>query len=171
LEPRKNIPTLLRAYADLLRRFGVEHSLVVAGAKGWFYQDIFALVDRLGLSERVIFPGFIAEGDLPGLYAGADLFVYVSLYEGFGLPPLEAMACGVPVIVSDIPAHREVVGEAALRVPPDNVQLLAETMARVLGDPKVRSALCHAGAQRVELFRGQESIEATLRVYKEAAQL
>jgi glycosyltransferase involved in cell wall biosynthesis len=96
LEPRKNVLTLLEAFSLLCRRPGFAHTLVIAGGKGWYYQEIETAVERLGLRERVIFAGFVPQEELPLWYNAADLFVYPSLYEGFGLPPLEAMACGTP---------------------------------------------------------------------------
>ncbi|MCL5951091.1 MAG: glycosyltransferase family 4 protein, partial [Chloroflexi bacterium] len=109
LEPRKNIITLIRAYARLVQS-GVGQRLVIAGRKGWMYKDLFRAVDELGLSHRVLFPGYIPEQDLPVLYNAASVFVYPSLYEGFGLPVLEALACGVPVITSNVSSMPEVAG-------------------------------------------------------------
>ncbi|MHB0858597.1 MAG: glycosyltransferase family 4 protein [Anaerolineae bacterium] len=164
LEPRKNLPVLLEAYA-LLRARGLPHKLVIAGGKGWYYDTIDAGVRRLGLAQDVIFPGFVPQDELPLWYNAAELFVYPSLYEGFGLPPLEAMACGTPVVVSDVPALAEVVGEAGLRVAPDDVQGLSDAMYRVLNDPLYARHLREAGCQRAHAFSWSTTALRTAQVY------
>jgi len=108
LEPRKNIPTLLKALYKLKKQ-GIKHKLVITGKKGWKYKSIFETIEKLNLQEDVIFTGYVPDEDLPALYNAADLFVYPSLYEGFGLPPLEAMQCGTPVITSNTSSLPEVV--------------------------------------------------------------
>jgi glycosyltransferase involved in cell wall biosynthesis len=115
LQPRKNFTRLIEAFADLRSAICDLH-LVIVGGKGWLYENIFATVEQLGLDERVIFPGFVADEHLPALYNLADLFIFPSLYEGFGIPPLEALACGTPVITSNASSLPEVVGEAGLMV-------------------------------------------------------
>ncbi|MGQ9667756.1 MAG: glycosyltransferase family 4 protein, partial [Anaerolineae bacterium] len=122
LEPRKNIVGLIEAYrlltAEWPRPASTLPALVIAGAKGWYYQDVYQAVQRAGLTEQVVFTGYAPADELPFLYNAAVLFVYPSLYEGFGLPPLEAMACGTPVVVSDRSSLPEVVGDAGLLVNP-----------------------------------------------------
>jgi glycosyltransferase involved in cell wall biosynthesis len=169
LEPRKNVVSLLEAYARLVTRDGnLVPALVVAGGKGWFYQRIFAAVERLDLSDRVIFPGYVAEEEKPLWYNAAELFVYPSLFEGFGLPPLEAMACGTPVIVSDTSSLPEVVGDGGVTVPPTDVEALTDAMAAMLKAPAVRADWQHRGLDRAARFSWRETARQTVRVYERA---
>jgi len=162
LEPRKNHVGLLQAYS-LLRE---PHRLVIAGGKGWLYEGIFQEVERLSLEERVFFLGYVPEEDLPALYNLADLFVFPSLYEGFGLPPLEAMACGTPVVVSALSSLPEVVGDGALLVPPQEVEALAEAMEKALSDPSLREELRSKGLERAKRFTWSEAAKRLLAIYK-----
>ena len=123
-------------------------------------------VEKLGLKPRVHFTGFVEEEDLPALYNGADLFVFPSLYEGFGLPPLEAMACGTPVVTSNTSSLPEVVGDAAIMVDPYNVDAISEAMARVLNDPVLAEDLRQRGLLQAEQFSWQKMAEETIEVYK-----
>jgi glycosyltransferase involved in cell wall biosynthesis len=149
LEPRKNLTTLLQAYAMLCHAWhDHELKLVVAGRAGWLYQDIFTTVKSLGLEEEVAFTGFVEESDLTALYRGAALFVYASLHEGFGLPILEAMACGILVITSNVSSMPEVAGQAAILVEPRRPEVLAAGMASVLGDVQLRDNLRNMGLER-----------------------
>jgi glycosyltransferase involved in cell wall biosynthesis len=165
LEPRKNAETLIRAYAQLKRVSAIPHKLILAGGLGWRYEGLFALVEELGLQGDVLFPGFIPYDELPLWYNVADLFVYPSLYEGFGLPPLEAMACGVPVIASHASSLPEVVGDAGFLVDPLDVEGLAEAMARVLGDGALRAEMRKRGLARAGQFSWLEAARGTARVY------
>ena len=164
LEPRKNHVGLLQAYSLLKGRY--PHRLVIAGGKGWLYEGIFQEVERLSLEERVFFLGYVPEEDLPALYNLADLFVFPSLYEGFGLPPLEAMACGTPVVVSDLSSLPEVVGDGALLVPPQEVEALAEAMEKALSDPSLREELRSKGLERARRFTWSEAAKRLLAIYK-----
>ncbi len=167
LEPRKNYRRLLSAY-DLLRAEGeVSHQLVIAGEVGWLYEQIFEQAKALGSSADVRFLGFVDDEDLPGLYQLSDLFVFPSLYEGFGLPPLEAMACGVPVVASDRPCLPEVLGSGALMVDGENVEELADAMGRVLEDNDLRRDLIRYGLERAERFKWTDAARALLDVYQE----
>ncbi|RME69436.1 MAG: glycosyltransferase family 1 protein, partial [Chloroflexi bacterium] len=148
IQPRKNFRRLIQAFA----RLDPPYTLVIAGGRGWGESDIFAEAVRLGLQDRVHFPGFIADDDLPALYSAAELFVYPSLYEGFGLPALEAMACGTPVVASNRSALPEVVGEAGLLVDPLDVGAIAGAMAQVLTTPELRQKLSEAGQRRAAQF-------------------
>ncbi|MDX1523047.1 MAG: glycosyltransferase, partial [Anaerolineae bacterium] len=130
IQPRKNYQRLIRAFAQLDR----SHTLVIAGTKGWDYEPVLAEVAAHNLEDRVIFPGYVVDSDLPALYSAADLFVYPSLYEGFGLPILEAMACGTPVVAANRAALPEVTGEAGLLVDPYDVAALAEVAVHNLED-------------------------------------
>jgi len=141
MEPRKNIPRLLEALA----RVPEAPPLIVCGGKGWYYDTIYATIERLGLGERVRFAGFIAQAELPLWYNAATWFVYPSLYEGFGLPALQALACGTPAVVSRASSLPEVVGDAAILVDPQDVEALAATLARVLQEPGLAATLREAG--------------------------
>lgn len=164
LEPRKNLDGLLRAFAAA-RKQGLEHTLVIAGAKGWGDSRLAQLVADLKLEASVMFTGFIADDDLPHLYAGADFFVYPSLYEGFGLPPLEAMACGVPIITSNVSSLPEVAGDAALLVDPHSETELANAILRLAGNSEIRHALRAKGLARAAEFSWERTVAETLAVY------
>lgn len=167
LEPKKNLPTLLRAFASL-RRGGLPHELVLAGKRGWRCREVFRLPAELGIEADVRFLGYVEEADLAGLYGGAELFAFPSLVEGFGLPPLEAMACGTPVVASDAEALVESAGEAAEHVPALDAEALAEAMRRVLGDAALRERLRAAGLARAAEFTWPRAAEATRAVYRDA---
>ena len=165
MEPRKNAATLVRAYAQLKERAAISHKLVLVGGLGWRYERLFTLVEELGLQDDLVFPGFVSYDELPLWYNAADLFVYPSLYEGFGLPPLEAMACGVPVITSNVSSLPEVVGEAGPLVDPLDVEGLAEAMAHVLSDGALRAEMRERGLARAGQFSWLEAARGTARVY------
>ncbi|MFZ5915888.1 MAG: glycosyltransferase family 4 protein [Chloroflexota bacterium] len=168
LEPRKNVVGLLEAYARLVASDGGMPHLVIAGGKGWYYRQIFDAVERLGLVERIIFPGYVPEQEKPLWYSAAEVFVYPSWFEGFGLPPLEAMACGTPVIVSDTSSLPEVVGDAGLQVPPTDTAALADALASLANSPSRRADLRQRGMQRARNFSWQETARQTVRVYERA---
>jgi len=171
LEPRKNLVTLLEAYA----RCRDEASpalrlppLVLAGGKGWGCEAIFAAVERLGLGQAVLFPGFVPHGELPLWYSAADVFVYPSLYEGFGLPVLEALACSTPVITSNVSSLPEVAGEAGLLVDPTDANALAEALRRMWGDADLRQEMRTRGLTQAARFSLTALGRQTLAVYQEA---
>ena len=153
---RKNLETAFEAYA-LLKSRGVEHRLVVVGPKAWRTQGIFQRLERLGLADHVTFTGFVDDVDLPAIYAGADCFVFPSLYEGFGLPPLEAMACGTPVVVSNSSSLPEVTGDAALAIKPLDAAGFADAIFRILTDPtlakdlRARGIISRSGSRGIAL--------------------
>lgn len=165
IEPRKNQARLLEAYAALRAEFP-EVGLVVVGRRGWLYDDFFARLTALGLEEQVVFPGFVPEADLPHFYQAAECFVYPSLYEGFGLPPLEALACGAPVVCSNAASLPEVVGEAGLLVPPGDTAALAAAIRRVLADPRVRADLAGRGPRQAARFSWERAAAETRAVYR-----
>jgi glycosyltransferase involved in cell wall biosynthesis len=169
LQRRKNHLTLVRAFAELLRSPAAspELRLVIAGGKGWLYDDVVAEVRALGLQERVCFMGFVDEVDLPALYRTAAVFAFPSLYEGFGLPPLEALACGVPVVTSNASSLPEVVGDAGLMVDPMDVQGLAAALACALADPAWRAEAVTRGTQRAAQFTWQRAAQQLLAVYEQ----
>ena len=171
LEPRKNLTTLVRAFARLRDRSAIDRAvgLVLAGARGWLDDPIFRTVQSLGLEDVVHFPGFIDDDDLPALYRGAELVVFPSLYEGFGLPLLEAMACGVPVVASNTSALPEVAGGAAMLVDPLDVDGMARAIVEVLGDASLRGRLRNDGIARAAEFSWQTAARRTLDVYASLA--
>lgn len=175
LQPRKNMVRLVEAFRRLTageRAAGRNASdaplLVIAGKAQWRESEIFRAVEAAGLADRVVFPGYVADADLSALYSGAVAFVYPSLYEGFGLPPLEAMACGTAVICSNAASLPEVVGDAALTFAPTDVEALAQALADVLSNPGLREDLRQRGLQRAAQFSWRRCAQETLAVYREA---
>ena len=166
VEPRKNLDRLLRAY-DQLRQAGQRRPLVVVGAQRWGHCGIMETVNKLDLEQHVIFTGYVSDEDLPAIYSAADLFVFPSLYEGFGLPPLEAMACGTPVVCSNASSLPEVVGDAAITVDPYDVEALAEAMRRVLSDADLADDLRQRGLERAAGFTWERTARETVEVYRE----
>jgi glycosyltransferase involved in cell wall biosynthesis len=166
LEPRKNLITLLHAYARLRAEgHAKDVKLVIAGRMGWLYADIFAAVRTLALDTEVIFTGFVHDTDLPALYRGAHLLVFPSLYEGFGLPILEAMASGVPVVTSTTASMPEVAGDAALLVDPHQPEAIAAGIAQVLSQDQLRQAMIEKGLDRAQRFTWERVAQRTLEVY------
>jgi glycosyltransferase involved in cell wall biosynthesis len=168
IEPRKNLVALLEAWSKIRNsNFEVRNSLVIAGKKGWLYESFFARLRELGLEGEVLLPGYIADEDLPAVYSAASVFVFPSLYEGFGLPPLEAMACGTPVVCSNASSLPEVCDEAALLVAPTDTSALAQAMARVLSDDSLRATLRAHGLAQAAQFTWARTARETLAVYRE----
>jgi glycosyltransferase involved in cell wall biosynthesis len=171
LQPRKNYSRLISAFAqiaDVSRRLDgrpITHNLVIVGKQGWLFDSIIADVARLGVRTRVIFPGFVDDKDLPALYRAADLFVFPSLYEGFGLPPLEAMACGTPVVTSNVSSLPEVVGDAGLTVDPTDIYALANAMSRALQDTQLRQQMVERGLARAAEFTWLRAARQLRQVY------
>lgn len=162
---RKNVTALLEAWREVASRIP-EHRLVLAGGAGVGYDDVLARIRRWRLEGRVLMPGRVAPGDMPALLTAASALVLPSHYEGFGLPPLEAMACGTPVIVSDGGALPEVVGHAGIIVPQGSPEGLAEALLRVIDDPSMASELAKRGRARAETFSWDKAARETLRVYE-----
>jgi len=180
LHPRKNLVRLVNAFAALTSANRVrsepavggadkvsEPLLVLAGQKGWLYEEIFAQVRKLGLEDRVILTGYVPDADLPGLLSGALAFVFPSLYEGFGLPVLEAMACGTPVICSNVSSLPEVGGDAARQIDPLDTEALAEAMHQVSTDAGLRMLLVKRGYEQVQRFSWQRSASQVLQVLED----
>jgi glycosyltransferase involved in cell wall biosynthesis len=168
-EPKKNLPALLRAYHLFRAGDRGPHRLVIAGGLGWHYRREVSLIDALDLRDSVTLTGYLPPGDLPAVYTMAEALVFPSLVEGFGLPPLEAMACGTPVIISDAPALVEVADDAAVVVPSADPEALCGVMAQVAADPALRADLVARGRRRAEQFHWSRCAEATVDVYREAA--
>ena len=166
IEPRKNIINLLRAYHKLGRS---DIGLVVAGGHGWLFEEIFREVSRLNLRGKVMFPGRVPETDLPALYSAASVFVYPSVYEGFGFPPLEAMACGAAVITSNTSSLPEIVGDAGILVNPEDAGEIAGAIGSVLDDDSKRENMRAKGIERAKRFSWEKCARETLRLYREVA--
>lgn len=164
IEPRKNLKTLIRAFSRI--KDHIDHDLVLTGAYGWNSKDIYSLITDLKLNDRIKFTGYVDIGDLPAIYSMADLFIYPSLYEGFGLPPLEAMACGCPVITSNVASLPEVVGDAAETIDPLDIDALSYATEKLLHDAAARSLLVEKGLLRVKRFTWEQCARDTLSVYR-----
>jgi glycosyltransferase involved in cell wall biosynthesis len=164
IEPRKNLARLIEAFNAIANTTDLD--LVIAGREGW-RADSTIIAHRLSpFRSRIHFPGFVADDDLPALLSAAEVFVWPSLWEGFGLPPLEAMACGVPVITSSTSSLPEVVGDAAMMVDPEDVPALADAMATLAGDEMRRADLRNAGLERAGQFTWRRTAELTARAYR-----
>jgi glycosyltransferase involved in cell wall biosynthesis len=166
VQPRKNLTRLIDAFAQVVRQEagGIALRLVIAGKKGWLTEEIERRAAAGGVAEQVLFPGFVADADLPALLSGALAFVFPSLYEGFGMPVLEAMACATPVLTSTTSALPEVAGDAALLVDPHDTEAIAEGLARLLTDAALRERLREQGMQRAAQFTWARCASETLRV-------
>ncbi len=170
LEPRKNLITLVEAYARLRVEDEGAPPLVLAGGKGWYYETLFERVRALGLERYVTFAGYVSREEQALWYAGAALFLYPSLYEGFGLPVAEALACGVPTITSDVSSLPEVAGPVAIQVPPTDVKRLAQAMRDALVDCTLRQRTAVEGPQWTRRFSMDHLARQYAAVYHEAAQ-
>ncbi len=167
IEPRKNLITLISAYARFVRSHVNPPKLVLSGAKGWLYESLLQKIQELHLQKEIIFTEYIQDEDLPVLISFAKAFIFPSLYEGFGLPPLEAMACGTPVLVSNAASLPEVVGDAALMVHPKSVSAMEKALHFLFTNPALREKLSRKGQQRAELFSWENSAKLLLQVYQE----
>lgn len=166
LQPRKNFVRLIRAYYALRERYRIPHRLVIAGGKGWLFEEIEETIHALRLEEWVQITGFIPDEDLPALYQGADVFAFPSLYEGFGIPILEALACGTPVVTSNTSSMPEAAGKAALFVDPEDVEALAEALWTLLQDAALRNALRACGFEQVKHFSWAASARKVCSIYR-----
>jgi len=168
IEPRKNLLTLLKAFEEVLRSTDLRPQLVIAGKEGWLTDELFYAVKKSGIEDRLLFTGYVCDEELRALYSSCRAFVYPSLYEGFGLPPLEAMACGAPVVASRIPSLVETGEvEAASLVPPMDVQSLARSIINLLNDEMERRSRASAGKQHAAQFSWEKTARATMDVYEE----
>ena len=167
IEPRKNLPVLVRAFAEISRsKPGLQ--LVFAGQKGWLMDEFYSVLRQSPASKEVVFTGYLHDEELCALYSSCKLFVYPSRYEGFGFPPLEAMACGAPVIAGNIPSIQEVTGSAATLVSPQSWRELADSMLELLEDAELRRQMIVAGLARAKCFSWSATAEQTRAVYCEA---
>jgi alpha-1,3-rhamnosyl/mannosyltransferase len=165
LEPRKKIDCLLRSWSALPHGVRRQHPLVLAGPKGWLNDQLYEQINQAQAAGWLHFLHFVPESDLPGLYAGAGLFVYPSIYEGFGLPPVEAMASGIPTIVADHSSLPEVCGDAALRVEPDDHILFTEALMRGFNDNEWREIAIERGLKRAAQYTWPRCVDETVAIY------
>jgi glycosyltransferase involved in cell wall biosynthesis len=166
IEPRKNVPTLLRAIWQLMECYKQDVRLVLAGGRGWLFEDAFAVVEELKLDDRVHFVGRVSSEDLLYLYNAAEMLAHPAFYEGFGLPPLEAMACGLPVVVSDVASLPEVVGDAGLLIDPNNADELTVAMWRLLNDSELWKELREKGLRQARQFSWERAARETMEIYR-----
>jgi glycosyltransferase involved in cell wall biosynthesis len=166
LQPRKNFGRLIEAFAQARQAGRLPHRLVIGGGKGWLYEEIFARVQQLGLTDDVIFPGYVADADLPALYSAASFFAYPSLYEGFGLPVLEALACGTPVLAGDNSSIPEAGGPGALYVCATEIDAIADGILRLATDTTLHQQLRQAGLRHVQNFTWQQSAQQLRTAYE-----
>ncbi len=164
IEPRKNLERLLQAWVPLYQAHECP-PLVIVGKRGWLSDGFFAALEACPAREGVILTGYVQDGDLPAVYSGATAFVFPSLYEGFGLPPLEAMACGTPVVCSNASSLPEVVGDAALLVDPLDGAALQQALRRLAADGELQGALRSQGLARSAAFTWRKAAQRTLSVY------
>ncbi len=165
LEPRKNLHRLIKAFA---RIYNGRDKLALVGGKGWLYDDLFADVEELGLSEAVLFPGYVPKEELPLWYNATTAFVYPSLYEGFGMPVTEAQACGTPVLTSNTSSLPEAAGEAALFIDPHDTESIAAGLKQLLDDDNLREQLREHGLRHARTFNWTRTARETIEVYHQA---
>ena len=168
IQPRKNLVSLIESFAQLSPQHP-ELQLVLAGGKGWLSDPIYQAPDRLGIKDKVVFTGYIDEEDKPALYAGARAAALVSYFEGFGLPVLESMACGTPVVAANTSSLPEVVGNAGILVDPNDIQSIANGLNQVLTNESLASKLVENGFQQVQKFSWQNAAAETLKVFEQVA--
>jgi glycosyltransferase involved in cell wall biosynthesis len=168
-QPRKNLSRLVEAFISLKRRSDLAHKLVLVGRWGWLHSSLMELMGERDVQEHVLLLDYVPRTDLPYLYSGADLFILPSLYEGFGLPIIEAMACGTPVAAADNSSLTEIVGDAGLLFDAENVSQIQDTMMRVLDSPALQHDLRKRGLARAEEFSWARSADKLLSIFSEFA--
>ena len=168
IQPRKNIPRLIRAYSMLCSERNLEPlpKLVVVGKRGWLYEDTLATAESSTVRDRIILTGYVDDKDLPALYSAASCFVYPSYFEGFGIPPLEAMRCGTPTITGDRTCFPEIIGDAGLMVDPFDERAIMRGIARVLTEQTLRDELIEKGLERANSYDWLKTARQTLDVYE-----
>jgi glycosyltransferase involved in cell wall biosynthesis len=167
IEPKKNIETLIYAYIQLRNETIYKYPLLIVGNKTWHFQKIWEIVKKLNAENNIIFTGVVDDEDLPFLYNGAEIFIFPSLFEGFGLPVIEAMACGIPVIASNRASIPEIVNDAALLIDPLNRQEIAEAMYEVISNTKLKKRLIEKGLKQSQNFSWKKTAIETLKLYYE----
>jgi glycosyltransferase involved in cell wall biosynthesis len=168
IEPRKNIPFLIESFARAKKKYKFDHKLVIVGGKGWKYEAVNMMIEKWKVESDVIFTGYVADQDLPAIYSGATLFLFPSVFEGFGLPVLEAMQCGVPVITSNISSLPEVVGGAGRLLPIGQAHDWADSIGELLGDQKKLQHYRDMGFKQSKQFSWEKVAEETINVYRGA---
>jgi glycosyltransferase involved in cell wall biosynthesis len=168
LEPRKNLLTLLKAFDQIVRQTSLRPQLVIAGGHGWLMDETFSFIKHSAIGDRLRLTGYLGDEELRALYSSCRIFVYPSLYEGFGLPPLEAMACGAPVIAGRVAALQEVLGSAARLVDPLDVEALAGSIVELIENDQERRRLASNGPKHAAKFSWAETARRTLKVYRDA---
>ncbi len=169
LQPRKNLKTLVTAYTRLRQTDTIRHKLVLVGRKGWLYDELFTVMRASGYIDDLVLTDYVPDEDLVALYNAANLLVYPSIFEGFGIPPLEAMACGTPVVTSTTSSLPEVVGDAAITVDPLDAEAMAQAIAQVLNNRALRAELIARGLRRASLFSWEETARTIQSVYQRVA--
>lgn len=165
LEPRKNVAFLLEVYARAVLDGNLPHRLVLVGTRGWLTDPIFETAERLAMGDRLVFAGSVPPEDLPAYYGHATLFLFPSLYEGFGLPPLEAQAAGTAVIASNVSSLPEMLGDTALLLPPDDADAWVDAIIGLAGDDDRRTELAASGRENACRFSWEKTVRETLAVY------
>lgn len=169
IEPRKNLNNLFKAFYQLKQQESIPHRLVLIGKEGWYYENIYKKINELNLDGDVIKTGFVPDEEIPHLLNGADIFVYPSFYEGFGLPVLEAMACGTPVVTSQTSSLPEVCGDAAKYINPKKPEDIAEKLFEFIKSEQERDKFSELGLKRAQKFSWENCAKETLKVYEKVA--
>jgi glycosyltransferase involved in cell wall biosynthesis len=167
IEPRKNLITLVKAFEEILRSTTLRPQLVIAGRKGWLTNELFTYIDAAKLGDRLCFTGYLGDDELRALYSACRVMVYPALYEGAGLPTLEAMACGAPVITTNTPAIVEMVGDKARLFSPSDFRALAQQIVELLTTPAARESLSREGIQHAARFTWERAALETLKIYRQ----
>jgi len=170
IEPRKNLPSLIKAFNQYKEKTGSSISLIIAGSAGWSYQEVFTEARKSPYKNDIYFPGSIADKDRPKLYKAAGLFIFPSFFEGFGLPPLESMATGTPVICSANSSLLEMFGNNALLIDPYDIGELAWAIERIVTDNTLSQSLSEEGKKFAQKFSWEKTARKTLAVLHEATQ-
>ncbi|MBJ6369811.1 glycosyltransferase family 4 protein [Snuella sedimenti] len=167
IEGKKNLTRLVLAFNKLIRQQRINHKLVITGQNGWKSKSVYKAISKYGLLEHILLTGYVPKKDLPIIYSMADLFVFPSIYEGFGIPPLEAMRCGVPVLISNRGASPEICGSASLQVDPYDINDIAKGIETLLKNQALRKNKIRLGLERVKQFTWSKAAKETLQVYEE----